>query len=170
MKNISRITIIGLLMLMAVSWLLNCKGVGSVNATSIDTQPFLQKVAYSDWIEAQNGKSTRLFDLPARFFEYKNAQLSPQKLEESDMFVYIQLENQSIKTLPFTTEDTNLRFDYTVPQTYTLNLATISMNGSTTKPQPFKFRYILVPKELSSKIKINLLDYASVKAALSLPE
>ena len=170
MKNISRITILGLVMLVCVGWLLNCKGVSSVNANSQETDTYLQKISYSDWIVAPKGVNTRLFDLPVKSFEYKNLNLSPQKIEEGELFVYIKLDGGQIRTLPFTQENKNLRFDYTVPQTQTLRLVTISMDGTPQEEPSFKFRYVLVPKELTSKMKINMLSYDSVQESLSLPE
>ena len=129
-----------------------------------------KKIVYSDWVVAPKGIDTRLFDLPVKSFKYKNSNLSPQKIEEGELFVYIKFDNGQIRTLPFTEENRNLRFDYTVPQAQTLRLVTISMNGTPQEDPSFEFRYVLVPNELASKMKINMLNYDSVKESLSLPE
>lgn len=169
MRNLSRITLLGLLLLICFGWLLNCKGVGSVKAISLDSQPYLQKIAYSDWIEAKKWTASRVFDLPARSFEYRNAQLSPKKIEEGELFVYVKI-NDEIKTLPYTDTDQSLRFDYTIPSDYALQFVAISMNEKPKENKNYELRYVIIPKELPSKIKVDMRNYASVREAFGLLE
>ncbi len=170
MKNLSRITVFSILILICISWLLNCKGGGDVNAISPDSHPILQKVAYSSWISPSRWTSSRLFDLPTRTFEYQNTQLNFQKMEESELYVYTRLEDGRVHTLPFTEEQNNVRFDYTMSGGSTLHIVAISMNGLPQTPDKYQFRYVVIPKELTSKIKIDMLSYSNVKDIFSLPE
>jgi hypothetical protein len=173
MKNLSRLTLIGIIMLICAGWLINCKGTGSVNAIGPETQTYLRDVVYSDWINTDRWVNTRIFDLPARSFELSNEKLTTLKLENSEIYVYSKMGNSDkIHTLPYTDTSTenDTRFDYTIAREQTLRLVSIGLNGTLSPSQPASYRYVVVPKILPSKMSLNMNDYAAVQNALGLPE
>lgn len=173
MKNLSRLTLIGIMMLICAGWLINCKGTGSVNAIGPETQTYLRDVVYSDWIDADRWVNTRIFDLPALSYELKNDKLTYQKLDNSEIYVYSKTDgSDKVRSLPYTDTSTenDIRFDYTIAREQTLRLVSIGLNGTLSHAQPASYRYVVVPKILPSKMSLNMNDYAAVQNALGLPE
>jgi hypothetical protein len=173
MKEFSKLTLIGVFILICAGWLINCKGTGSVNAIGPDTQPYLRGVVYSGWISTDRWVNTRIFDLPARSFELKNEKLTDIKLENSDLYVYTKTsDSEHIRALPYTDSSTenDIRFDYNIPRDQTLRLVSIGLNGTLNASHLSSFRYVVVPKILPLKMALNMADYAAVQNALGLPE
>lgn len=169
MMRFYKLGISGSVIVVCLGWLLNCAALKSADSPTPIAAIDARNVVYSDWITTNQWVSTRIFGLPARACELRQAQLTAQNLENGQLYVYTKIEGE-IKSLPFTVNspDCELRFDYTVPPNAILKLVEISLKGTLKPLDNQSFRYILIPHQLVNKMRINMSDYKAVQEALGL--
>ena len=160
------------ILMVCLGWLLNCTAFESRESPRPLAALNTRDVVYSDWITTEQWVSTNLFGLPARSCDLSQSGLTSKHLENGQLYVYTKF-NEEIKQLPFTvsSEEDELRFDYTIAPNATLRLVEIGLRGSL-KPNTVQksFRYVLIPNAISNKMLVDMNDYEAVQAAFSLSE
>jgi hypothetical protein len=171
MKHLYRFGIIGLIIAFFLGWMLNCTG--SESSPTPQTLMLFSEadVIASDWIDAEQWVSTSVFGLPARTCELNHKVLNNSLLENSQLYVYSKIDDE-VYPMPFNlnVENTELRFDYTIPKSSNLRIVMIGLKGKFNPVGIQKYRYLLIPNSLVKKSPINMGDYETVKTAFHLED
>ncbi len=171
MKHFYRFGILGLTIAFFLGWMLNCTGLEPTPMPQSLMSLDVNEVIASDWISANQWVSTSVFGLPARTCELNHKTLTNNTLENSQLYVYSKI-NDEVHPMPFNmnVDNTELRFDYTIPKSSTLRIVMIGLKGNLSPIAEQKYRYVLIPNNLVKKSLINMGDYETVRAAFHLED
>ncbi len=154
-----------------MGWILNCTGTAETQPNPQFANFSAPDVLTSEWVSADQWVATSVFGLPARACEINQSGLTNKVLEKGQLYVYSKI-GEAIRPLPFTinTPNNEVRFDYTVPKSSRLRIVTIGLKGKFTPAEVQKYRYVLIPNSLVSKIPVNMGNYDEVKMAFHLQD
>ena len=171
MKQFYRFGILGLTIAFFLGWMLNCTGLESTPTPQSLITFNVSDVIASDWISANQWVSTSVFGLPARTCEINHKNLANNTLDDNQLYVYSKIKDK-VHPMPFNmnVDDSELRFDYTIPKSSTLRIVMIGLKGKFSPTGEQKYRYVLIPNSLVKKSPINMGDYETVKAAFHLED
>jgi hypothetical protein len=171
MKKIYHYIILGFTILFFLGWMLNCTGLVAPDTIPKIPVSTAENITTSDWIKTNQWVSTSVFGLPARAAEVKSDHLNISNLEQNQLYVYANINGQ-IHPLPYTinTGDSELRFDYTTPQSNSLRIVMISLRGKLQPVEDQQFRYVLIPNNLVNKLPVDMGSYKEVKLHFNLTE
>jgi hypothetical protein len=174
MKRLSKILVLGIILLMCFSWIINGRGLYSAPASEMFSQKNTHNLCYSKWITVNQWISTSALGRPARAYEVFPENLNIENLDKGKLLVYTRTENnESPVLLPITKQDGNneVRLDYVMTPSGALRIISINLAGELGAVRPSDmFQYLYIPNNLLNQLHIDIGDYAAVKKALALPE
>lgn len=171
MKRLYHFGILGATFTFLIVWIFNCTGIQRAPAPQLLLNFNTDQVVSSNWINADQWVSTSVFGLPARACEFTSKVLNNRILDNSQLYVYSKIDDE-VHPMPFNinVDNTELRFDYTIPKSSTLRVVIIGLKGQFSPIENQKYRYVLIPNSLVEKSLINMGDYETVKAAFHLED
>ena len=171
MKRVYHFIIIVFVITSFLGWMLNCTGFNNKEFSQRIAISNFPKVQCSEWIDVSQWTTTNVFGLPARSLDINSPLVSKKTLQEYQLYIYTR-EKNAFQVLPYTqSNDANkIRFDFTMPNSSTIRIVNICLEGHLTPVEPQSFRLVLIPNSLAQKIPVNMSDYNAVSESFDLSD